>query len=717
MYQIEASFKIEPAQAILAALIAAEMLIFSAIGTNFLTLGNGFEILRLSVEIGLLAVALTPVIVGGGIDLSVGSLMGLSAVLFGTFWRDLGLPVAAAASLTLLVGALAGGLNGLLITRLRIPALIVTLGSFSLFRGLAEGWTGGVDNFTNFPAAFLFLGQGYLAGDVPAQLPVFVAVAAAFWVLLHRTTIGRALFAIGFSPEGARYAGLPVGRTVAFVYVLSGMVSSLAAILYVSHLGQAKADAGTGYELLAITAVVLGGTSIFGGRGSVGGTLLGLLAIAILQNGLRLADLPGELAGMLTGTLLLLAIGLDRLNSRARPVARHPDILPDDEVMTVKNSQVAMICASILGAGLIVAGTNVYLLDAVHKEAARRVPMEPVDALKLEPLGPEDGAGRIVPKDLFAKKADPVDTPKGRRPGPITIAMMPKSKGNAYFIACRKGAEVAAKELDVRLIWDGPTDPDPAKQNDIVDTWITRGVDAIAVAVENREGISSVLRKARARGIKVVTWDADADPDARDLFVNQATPRGIGEALMDNAARVLGGRGEFAIITASLTAANMIAWQKEIEIRRAAKYPEIKLAALRPCDDLQKKAFDEANTLLSSNPDVKLFMAICTPAVPGAAEAVKQSGRTDVKVIGLGLPNDNKPYVHEGITDCLILWNTADLGYLSVLTAKAVVDGKLKAGDPAFPAGHLGAISLEGDNVLLGKPFEFTKANIDQFDF
>ena len=687
-----APIRIEPSQAILLGLIASEVAAFSAIGTNFLTLGNGFEVLRLSVEIGLLAVALTPVIVGGGIDLSVGSLMGLSAVLFGTFWRDLGLPVVVAAPLTLLVGAVAGGLNGLLVTRLRIPALIVTLGSFSLFRGLAEGWTGGFDNFTNFPSAFLFLGQGYLPGDVPAQLPVFLLVAAAFWVLLHRTTIGRSLFAIGHSPEGARYAGLPVDRRVALVYVLSGVVSSLAAIVYVSHLGQAKADAGTGYELLAITAVVLGGTSIFGGRGSVGGTLLGLLAIAILQNGMRLADLPAELAGILTGTLLLIAIGLDRRPGRPRPQA--PTVAPptDDEVMTLKNSQVGLICASILAAGLIVAGTNVYLVGSLQKQGGTAAPPGPIKEER---------------KDL--------DPPSAARQ--VTIAMMPKSKGNAYFIACRKGAEVAAKEVGVKLIWDGPTDPDPAKQNDIVDTWITRGVDAIAVAVENREGISSVLRKARSKGIKVVTWDADADPDARDLFVNQATPRGIGEALMDNAARILGGQGEFAIITASLTAANMVAWRKEIETRRAAKYPGIKLAALRPCDDLQKRAFDETNTLLSSNPNIKLIMAICTPAVPGAAEAIKQSGRGDVKVIGLGLPNDNKPYVHGGITDTVILWNTADLGYLAVLTARAVVEGKLKAGDPTFQAGRLGAIALEGDNVLLGKPFSFTKENIDQFDF
>src|SRR3954447_17803924 len=256
---------VEPSQQVLLALLALEVVVFAAIGTNFLTRPNAFEVLRLSVEIGLLAVALTPVIVSGGIDLSVGSLMGLSADLFGKFSRDLGLPISAAAVLTLGVGALAGGLNGLLITRLRIPPLIVTLGSFSLFRGLAEGLTGGVDNFTNFPSRFLFLGQGYILGVVPAQLPLFVLVGVAFWVLLHRSTIGRGLVAAGFAPEGARYAGLPVGRLIALVYLLAGLTSSLAAVIYVAHLGQAKADAGTGYELLAITAVVLGGTSIFGG--------------------------------------------------------------------------------------------------------------------------------------------------------------------------------------------------------------------------------------------------------------------------------------------------------------------------------------------------------------------------------------------------------------------------------------------------------------------
>jgi rhamnose transport system permease protein len=680
---------LEPSQRILVALLALEAVVFATIGTNFLTLGNAFEVLRLSVEIGLLAVALTPVIVSGGIDLSVGSLMGLSAVVFGKLWRDAGLPVGEAAALTLGVGALAGALNGLLITRLRIPPLIVTLGSFSLFRGLAEGLTGGVDNFTNFPDRFLFLGQGYWLGEVPAQLPIFVAVAFSFWVLLHRTTVGRGLVAIGFSPDGARYAGLPVGRLVGLVYLLSGLVSSVAAVIYVAHLGQAKADAGTGYELLAITAVVLGGTSIFGGRGSVLGTLLGLFAIAVLQNGLRLADLPAELAGVLTGALLLLAIGLDR-----RPAVSPAQVHVSDEVMNVRNSQVAVICAVILLGAAVIAASNVYMVRSLRQDLAG--------------LGASAAPARVNESSR--------DEPK---PGsaPVTVAMMPKSKGNAYFIACRKGAEEAASKLGVRLIWDGPTDPDPAKQNEVIDTWITRGVDVIAVAVENREGISSVLRKARARGIKVLTWDADANPSARDFFVNQATPEGIGQALMDNAARVLKGEGEFAIITASLTAANMIEWQKQIEARRAEKYPKIKMAALRPCDDLQKKAFDETTAILNSNPNVKLIMAICTPAVPGAAEAVKQAGRDDVKVIGLGLPNDNKRYVLEGITDCVILWNTMDLGYLTVLAAQALKNGTLKPGDTEVEAGRLGTIKIKGDNILLGKPFVFNRDNIGRFDF
>jgi ABC-type sugar transport system substrate-binding protein len=302
--------------------------------------------------------------------------------------------------------------------------------------------------------------------------------------------------------------------------------------------------------------------------------------------------------------------------------------------------------------------------------------------------------------------------------GRLMIALMPKAKGNAYFISCKAGADRAAQELGVELLFDGPADTNAAKQNEIVENWITLGVDVIAVAAENKEGISTALRKAQRSGIKVITYDADALPDARSFFVNQATPQGIGDALMDEAARLCGGTGEFAIITATLTAGNQREWMKYISARLAEKYPAMKLVAVRPSDDFKDKAQSEATALMSAYPQLKLLMAICTPGVPGAAEAVKQAGKVgQVKVIGLGLPNENKRYVKEGVTDSVILWNTDHLGYLTAYAAVALARDQLKPGATSFHAGTLGDFQVVGDNILLGRPFIFTKDNIDQFNF
>jgi rhamnose transport system permease protein len=656
---------------------AAEIVFFSAVAPNFLTLGNFFEITRFSVELGLLAVALTPVIVAGGIDLSVGSMMGLAAVSFGSAYQTWHLPLPLAAMCAVLVGCAGGAVNALLIARLKLPALIVTLGTYSLFRGVAEGITRGAVNYTGFPSSFLFLGQGYLGGVIPAQLPVFVLIVAAYVVLLHRSVIGRALYAIGFSPEGARYAALPVVRRVALVYFLSGLTASVSALIYVAHLGQARSDAGAGYELDAITAVVLGGTSVFGGRGTIAGTLLGLFALVSLQTGMHLAAWPAELTGVLTGVLLIATIAADRHIHRTGPART-----VEREDVEVKNSQVAVLCGAIFAAALIVAGTNVWLIRAVR-----------------------DGA----------RQSDGPPSPAALRR--ITVAVMPKAKGDPYFVSCRAGAEEAARELGVDLLWDGPTGLDAAKQNELVENWITRKVDAIAVAVENRAGISTVLRKARARGIPVVTWDADAEPDARDFFVNQATAEGIANALTDEASRLLHGKGEFAIITGALSAANQNEWIAFIKQRLEHSHPGLKLVTIRPSDDDRDKAFAETQTLLKVYPSVKLMMAISAPAVPGAAEAVRQAGRTDVNVIGLSLPNINKPYVHDGVVQTVVLWNTRDLGYLAVYASALVAQHRLAPGARGLEAGRLGTVEVRDTQIILGAPMLFNKGNIDRFDF
>lgn len=348
----------------------------------------------------------------------------------------------------------------------------------------------------------------------------------------------------------------------------------------------------------------------------------------------------------------------------------------------MRNSQLAVLCGFILGGALIVAGTNVWLVHSLGASGAGA------------PAAPTAGAN-------------------GHRP---VIAVMPKAKGDPYFVSCRAGAEEAARELGVDLIWDGPTGLDAAKQNEVVESWITRHVDAIAVAVENQAGISTVLRKARERGIHVLTWDADAAPDARDYFINQATPEGIGFTLTDEAARLMGGKGDFAIITGALSAANQNLWIDNIR-RRLAKYPGMKLLTIRPSDDDRDKAFNETLTLLKVYPSVRLIMAISAPALPGTGEAIRQAGRKDVFAIGLSLPNLNKRYVHDGNVQAVVLWNTRDLGYLTVYTAATMVENRIPAGATSLQAGRLGQIQIEGTQVVLGKPVIFNKDNIDQFDF
>ncbi len=311
---------LEKNEIILFWVIAMELVLFQFLGRNFLTSGNVSNIFRHSAEIGLLALVMTPVILTGGIDLSVGSLMGLCAVVFGILVKVFGIDPLSAAVLTILTGALGGGVNAALVAGLKMPPLIVTLGTFSLFRGLAEALTHGSESYSGFSEAFLALGNSDLAG-IPAQVWIVVALGMMIWLIVHRTTYGRSLRAIGYGEEGALYAGLPVSRNLSIAYIMAGAVAGLAAVILVSRLGEARANAGMGYELLAITAVVLGGVSIFGGSGHVTGTVLGWIALAILNNGLtrisdyeifgeKISSVARELSGLLTGLLLIAALAL-----------------------------------------------------------------------------------------------------------------------------------------------------------------------------------------------------------------------------------------------------------------------------------------------------------------------------------------------------------------------------------------------------------------------
>ena len=656
--------------------LIVEVFLFSLIAPRFLAWTNLIEVLRFSVELGLLSIALTPVLITGGIDLSVGSALGLTTVAVGVAWSEYHLSVAGLVLVALLVGSLCGALNAFLVAWLRRPALIVTLGTYTLYRGVAEGITHGAASYTGYPDSFLFLGQGYFWKVVPVQLPILIAVAVFYYILLHRSIAGRGLYAIGLNTPGALHAGIPVRKYLLLIYMLSGVVSGLAGIILVAHLGLAKSDLGTGYELGAIAAVVLGGTSVFGGRGTLFGSLLGLVFLSVLQNGMHLLALPSELTGVFTGVLLLGIVGFEQLAMRSHRTRLQEGVGAKSGIRLRRRIALwgAIVAIAILAAAFPI----------LHSRFVARAGGLPSQEIKSHPL---------------------------------KIAVMPKAKGDPYFMSARAGAEEAARELQAELIWDGPTSLDAAQQNEQVENWIAMHVDAIVVAVANRGSISTVLRKARRLGIAVLTWDSDADPDSRDYFLNQATPVGIANALTDEAERLLPLGGQFAIITGPLSAENQNEWIACIKRQLALRHSRLTLATVRPSDDDRDKAFTETQNILKVLPEVRLIMDISAPAVPGSAEAVLQSGRQNVDVIGLSLPNICKPYIHGGSVQSIILWNTRNLGYLTVYAGWLDAQHKIEKSETLLSVGRLGKLSVRGSEIVLGKPLIINKANIDTLNF
>jgi rhamnose transport system permease protein len=296
-------------------LLALVLIVLSWQSDRFFTVSNLLNQGRLMTEIGLIAIAMTFVIATGGIDLSVGSILGLVAILLGVFWQNVGLPLPLAIVAAIAAGTLAGFMNGFIITRFRVPPLIATLATLALYRGLAEGISQ-ARSVRGYPDWFYVLGQGQVLG-VPTQLWILFAAAIIAAIILAYTRWGRTVYAIGSNEVASRFSGLSVEKTKLALYTASGFAASLAAVIFVSRVSTTRSDMGTGIELDAITAVVLGGTSIFGGRGTILGTIIGLCLIQALKNGLSLAGVKGDGTIMLIGAVLILAILVSNIFGRS----------------------------------------------------------------------------------------------------------------------------------------------------------------------------------------------------------------------------------------------------------------------------------------------------------------------------------------------------------------------------------------------------------------
>lgn len=292
-------------ETMLGLILLIALIVLGGLNNRFLTLDNLLNQGRLTTEVGLIALPMTFIIITGGIDLSVGSIVGLCAILLGYSWKNFGLPLPLAIGFSLVVGAAAGFLNGIVITRVKVPPLIMTIATLALYRGLAEGISQ-ARSVRGYPEWFYFIGQENLFG-VPAQLWLLLIAIVVSAIVLDRTIFGRTLYAIGNNETAARFSGLPVDRVKLIIYTLSGFMAGLSACVLVSRVTTTRSDMGIGYELDVIAAVVLGGTSIFGGVGTIWGTVVGLAMIQLLKNGLALTGVKGDATIVVIGTVLILS--------------------------------------------------------------------------------------------------------------------------------------------------------------------------------------------------------------------------------------------------------------------------------------------------------------------------------------------------------------------------------------------------------------------------
>ena len=319
-------------ETLLVALFIVLLPIGQAISPEFLT-SDSFTTGSLDFsEIALMALPLTLVVVAAEIDLSVASVLGLSSALMATLWNG-GLPLELIMPLCIVAGGLCGAFNGLLVTRLGLPSLAVTIGTLALFRGLAFVVIGD-DSVTDFPSVWTDRAFGNFAGTaVPNVIVLFAVLAVLFAVLLHFTPFGRSVFAIGANEEAAFYSGLRVKRIKLTLFVLSGAVAALAGVVISLRNSTAAANVGVGFELTVVTAVLLGGVSIFGGRGTIGGGILALLLLGGIQKALLLSEsISSYWIQIVTGTLLVSSVLVPNLVRRVSDARRRHSTQPTQEV-------------------------------------------------------------------------------------------------------------------------------------------------------------------------------------------------------------------------------------------------------------------------------------------------------------------------------------------------------------------------------------------------
>jgi rhamnose transport system substrate-binding protein len=304
--------------------------------------------------------------------------------------------------------------------------------------------------------------------------------------------------------------------------------------------------------------------------------------------------------------------------------------------------------------------------------------------------------------------------------GTVKVAFVPKLQGIPYFEAMNAGGKKAAAALgNVQWLYQGPTTADAGAQADIVRSYIQQKVNTLIVAPNDPDSMAPLLAEAKAQGIHVATADTDAPNSVREVFVNQATAQGIGQALTDSLLKAMGGQGKYAIVSCGQTAENLNSWIKVQKEYTASKYPQAQIVDTVYAGEDQAKATQMATDLMNAHPDLTGLVGECTSSAPGVAQAVQDANKIGkVFTVGLGTPQSMKPYLAKGSSSAAILWNVENLGYLTAWAGAQLAENKQLA-DTNNVNDAMSAIKYDSASktLLLGPPLAITKENVDQYNY
>jgi ribose/xylose/arabinose/galactoside ABC-type transport system permease subunit/ABC-type sugar transport system substrate-binding protein len=581
--------------------------------SRFLSLSN-LEAILLGMSLdGLIAIGMTFVIITGGFDLSVGSTFAFGGLVAGVLLQS-GYPVVVAIAGAVLSGGLIGLFNGVVITKVKVNPFVTTLGSMTIVRGIVLVATQG-NSITGFPESFVAIGQGKAFGIFyPILIMLFFLLISDF--LLRKSRFLRKTYYIGGNEEAARLSGIEVDNVKIWMYIITGILSAFAGVISTAKTGSTSPIAGSGAELRIIAAVVVGGASLSGGRGTIFGTFLGLMLTSLITNGLGFLRISFYAEGIVSGAILIIAVTLDSLTrERLRILVKF--------LTTTRSKRMERVIIVILAIALVL-------------------------LLIFRPWGSAPQPSAETKSTLQSNEE---------------YIFLGVSVGNPYWVDARLGLEDKARLLGVKSELRGPTGNDPNQQVKEFEQILARRPAGILIAPAS-DAAKPVIDRAVDEGIPVVCIDTDMPTSKRYTYIgtdNYNAGQQTGELL----ARSVGGSGEVALLT--------IPGQSNLEGRvrgckdALARYPGIKIVKIGNDQALATEAEKVARSVLQAYPDLAGFGCVDAAGGEGCAVAVREAGKIGkVKIIAMDRNETTLAYIEQGIIDASIAQRTYTMAYLAL---------------------------------------------------